>query len=114
MSLEAVYNFLQKVIIFLPSSVAKDSIKNNASLLDDILQWANSTVLEAQLMSHDASATATELYTNLHMIHRRTVLESSTVDLPQQDKDRLLVMSVGDNDLFGPNARKVQEWKKDT
>ena len=48
------------------------------------------------------------------MLRRRTVLESSTVDLPYaRDKDRLLVMSVGGNDLFGPNARKVQEWKKD-
>ena len=33
---------------------------------------------------------------------------------PQRDKDRLLVMSVGGNDFFGPNARKVQEWKRDT
>ena len=41
-SLEAVYNFLQKAIIFLRSSVAKDSIKNDASLLDDLLQRANS------------------------------------------------------------------------
>ena len=48
------------------------------------------------------------------MFHRRPVLESSSVDLPQRDKDRLLVMSVGGNDLFDPNARKVQEWKKDT
>ena len=36
------------------------------------------------------------------------------MDLPQRDKDRLLIMSLGGNDLFGPNARKVQEWKKDT
>ena len=113
-SLEAVYNFLQKVTIFLRSSVEKDSIKKDASLLDDLLQRANSTVLEAQFMSHDAGFTATELYTHLHMLRRRTVLESSTVDLPQRDKDRLLVMSAGGNDLFGPNACKVQEWKKDT
>ena len=59
MSLEVVYNFLQKGIIFLRSSVANDSIKKDASLLDDLLQRANSTVLEAQLMSHDAGVTAT-------------------------------------------------------
>ena len=64
-------------------------------------------------MSHDAGVTATELFTNLHMLRRRTVLESSNVDLPQRDKDRLLVMSVRGNDLVGSNARsKVQEWKK--
>ena len=48
------------------------------------------------------------------MLRRRTVLESPSIDLPQRDKDHLLVMSVGGNDLFGPNARKVQEWKWDT
>ena len=48
------------------------------------------------------------------MFRRRTVLESSTVDLPQRDQNRLLVMSLGDNDLFGPDARKVHEWKRDT
>ena len=60
-------------------------------------------------MSHDAGITAAELYTHLHMIHRCTVLESSRVNLPQRDKDRLLVMAAGGNALFGPNARKVQE-----
>ena len=105
---------MQKVIIFLRSSEAKDSIKKDALLLDDFLQRANSTVLEAQLMSHYAGVTVTELFTLLHMLHRRTVLESPSIDLPQRDKDRLLVMSVGGNNLFGPNACKVQEWKKDT
>ena len=65
-------------------------------------------------MAHDAGVTSTELFTHLHMFHRRTVLESPTVDLPQRDKDRLLVMSVGGNDLFGPDACKVHEWKRDT
>ena len=105
---------MQKVIIFLRSSVAKDSVKNDASLIDDLLQRANSTILEAQLMSHDAGVIATELFTHLHMLRRRTVLESPSVDLPQRDKDSLLVMSVGGIDLFGPNACKVQEWKWDT
>ena len=113
MSLEVVYNFLQKVIIFLRSSVAKDSVEKDASRLDDLLQRANSTVLEAQLMSNDSGVTATELFTHLHMQRRHTVLESPSVNLPQRDKDRLLVMSIGGN-VFGPNARKVQEWKKDT
>ena len=53
-------------------------------------------------------------FTHLHMLRRRTVLESPTVDLPQPDQNRLFVMSVGDNDLFGPDARKVHEWKRDT
>ena len=105
---------MQQVIIFLHSPVAKDSIKNDASLLDYFLQRANSTVFEAQLVSHDAGITATELFTHLHMLRRCTVLESPSVDLPQRDKDYLLVMSVGGNDPFGPNARKVKEWKKDT
>ena len=48
------------------------------------------------------------------MFRRRTVLESSTVDLPQRDQNRLLVMSVGDYDLFGPDVRKVHEWQRDT
>ena len=113
-SLEAVYSFLQKVLMLLRSSVTQDSIKNDATRLDDLFQRAKSSVLEAQLMSHDAGVTAAELYTHLHMLRRRTVLESPSVDLPQCDKDRLLVMSLGGNDLFGPNARKVQEWKKDT
>ena len=108
-SLEAVYNFLQKVIMFLRSSAAQDTIKNVVSVLDD-LQRVNSTVMEAQLMSHDAGVTAIELYTHLHMLQRRTDLESPAVNSPQRDK----VMSVGGNDLFGPNAHKVQEWKKDT
>ena len=70
--------------------------------------------LKAHLMAHDAGVTSTELFTHLHMLRRRTVLESPTVDLPQRDKDRLLVMSVGGNDLFVPDARKVREWKRDT
>ena len=48
------------------------------------------------------------------MQRRHTVLESPSVNLPQRDKDRLLVMSIGGSDVFGPNARNVQEWKKDT
>ena len=89
--------------------MAKDSVKNDASLIDDLLQRANSTILEAQLMSHNAGVTATELFTHLHMLRRRTILESPSVNLPQRDKDRLLVMYVGGNDLFSPNARKMQE-----
>ena len=48
------------------------------------------------------------------MQRRHTVLESPSVNLPQRDKDRLLVMSIGGSDVFGPNACNVQEWKKDT
>ena len=87
---------------------------SNIEPLDDLIQRANCTALEAHLMAHDAGVTSTKLFTHLHMLRRRTVLESLTVDLPQGDKDRLLVMSVGGNDLFGPDARKVHEWKRDT
>ena len=70
--------------------------------------------LEAHIMAHDSRVTSTELFTHLHMLRRRSILESPTVDLPQRDKDRLLVMSVGCNNLFCPDARKVHEWKLDT
>ena len=65
-------------------------------------------------MAHDSGVTSTELFTHLHMLRRRSILECPTVNLPQRDKDCLLVMSVGGNDLFGPDARKVHEWKLDT
>ena len=48
------------------------------------------------------------------MLRRRTVEESPSIDRTQHDKYRLMVMSLGGHNLFGPNARKVQEWKKDT
>ena len=65
-------------------------------------------------MSHDATVTAIELYTLLHMLRRHSsVLESSAVDLPKRDKDCLLVMAIRGNDLFGLNAREMEEWKKD-
>ena len=112
-SLKTSYTFLRKVIMYLRASVAKNTIQNVAPVVDDLLQRVNSTVLKAQLMPHDAVVTATELYTHLHMLRHRTALESPAVDLPQQHKDWLLVMSVGGNDLFRPHARKVQEWKKE-
>ena len=104
-SLEAVYTFLQKVVMFLCSSAVQDAVKNDATCLDDLLQRANSTVLEAQLMSHDADVTATELYTHLHMLRRRTVLESPSVDLPQRDTDRLIIMSLVRTSLVRTPAR---------
>ena len=70
--------------------------------------------LEAHIMAHDSGVSASELFTHLHMLHRRSVLEAPTVTLPQRDKDRLLVMAVGGNLLFGPDARKVHGWKLDT
>ena len=113
-SIVAVYNFQQKVLEFLRDSAAKNNIQNDISLIDDLFQRANSMALEAHIMAHDSGVTATELFTHLHMLRRRSVLEAPTVSLPQRDKDRLLVMEVGGNDLFGPNARQVHEWKRDT
>ena len=103
-SLEVVYNFLQKVIMFLHSAVAQDTLKNDVYVLDDLLQGVKSIVLEAQLMFHDVSVAATELYTHLHMLRRRAALESPTVNLPQRDKDRLLVMSVWGKQSLWPQC----------
>ena len=113
-TLEASYNFLQKVITVLRSLVAQGYFQDaGPTTIEELLQEVNSSVLEAQLMSHDATVTATELHTQLHMLRRRSVLESSAVDLPQRDKDRLLFMTSRGNNLFGPNAKKIEEWKKD-
>ena len=113
-SIVAVYNFQQKVLRFLRDSASKNNIQNDISLVDDLIQRANSMALEAHIMAHDSGVTATELFTHLHMLRRRSVLEAPMVTLPQRDKDRLLVLPVGGNDLFGPDARKVHEWKLDT
>ena len=113
-SIVAVYNFQQKVHQFLRNSAAKNNIQNDISLVDDLIKRANSMALEAHIMAHDSGVTATELFTHLHMLRRRSVLDALTVNLPQRDKDRLLVMEVGSNDLFGPNVRQVHEWKLDT
>ena len=113
-SMVGIYNFQQKVLRFIRDSASKNNIHNDISLVDDLIQRANSMALEAHIMTHDSGVTATELFTHLHMLRRHSVLDSPTVALPQRDKDRLLVMSVGGNDLFGPDARKVHEWKLDT
>ena len=113
-SVGGVYNFLIKITCFLRASAAKNNIQNDITLVDDLIQRANSMALKAHLMTHDAGVTSTELFTHLHMLSSRTFLESPTVDLPQRDKDWLLVMSVGGSDLFGPDALKVHEWKRDT
>ena len=109
-----VYNFLLKITWFLRASAARNNIQNDITLVDDLIQRANSMALKAHLMAHDAGVTSTELFTHLHMLSSRTFLESPTVDLPQRDKDLLLVMSVGGSDLFGHDALKVHEWKRDT
>ena len=113
-SMVGVYNFQQKVLRFIRDSASKNNIHNDISLVDDLIQRANSMALEAHIMAHDSGVPATELFAHLHMLRRRSVLDSPTVAHPQRDKDRLLVMSVGGNDLFGPDARKVHEWKLDT
>ena len=60
-SLEASYNFLRKVITYFRASVAKNTIQNDTPVVDDLLQRVNSTIMEAQLMSHDTTVTAAEL-----------------------------------------------------
>ena len=90
-STDPFYHFLQKVITFFRTSIAKYTVKNDTSVVDDLLQHVNSMVLEAQLMSLDAGVPATELYTHLHMLWLHTSLESPAVDLRQRDKAHLLV-----------------------
>ena len=65
-------------------------------------------------MSHDATLAASELYANLHLCHRRQVLNPPQVNLSQRDKDRLLLLPIGGNDLFGPLAPKVKDLRKDS
>ena len=64
-------------------------------------------------MSYDATLATSELYTNMHLRHRRQVLNSPQVNLSQRDKDRLLLLLIGGNDLFGPLAPKVEDLRKD-
>ena len=104
-SMETVNNFLQKCILLLHASTARDTLKKEASRLDELLQRANSIVLEAQLMSHDAGVTSNDLYTHLHLLRQRTVLEAPSLTMPKCDKDHLMVMSLGGH---------VHEWRKDT
>ena len=51
-------------------------------------QGINSTIIHAQLISHDAAMAARELFTHLYMLRRHTVLDTAGVDLPQRDKDK--------------------------
>ena len=86
-SIVSVYNFQQKVLEFLRDSAAKNNNQNDISVIDDLFQRANSMALEAHIMAHDSGVTATEIFTHLHMLRRRSVLEDPTVSLPQRDKD---------------------------
>ena len=106
-ALEASYNFMQRIILMFRSVVAQGKIDEMAPTLALLFQRINSTIMVVQLMSHDSAMTARELFTHLYMLRRRTVLDTAGVDLPQRDKDKLMVMSIGDNDLFGPDAHMV-------
>ena len=112
-SLEVSYQFLLWVINIFRATIVQKKIDEAAPIIDEMLQRLNSTVLETHLMSHDATVTATELYTHIHMLRHRSVLESTAVNLSQRDKNCLLVMKIGGNDLFEPNASKMEEWKRD-
>ena len=68
-----VYNFLLKITWFLRASAAKNNIQNDITLVDDLIQRANSMALEAHLMAHDAGVNSTELFTHLHMLRRLRV-----------------------------------------
>ena len=110
--LEASHNFMQKVILMFRSAVDQNKIEEMAPTLDSVFHQINSIIMEAQLMSHNSAMTATELCTHLHMLHRRTVLESTSVELPQRDKDRLMVMLLGGNAYLGQRlTRSLNGWK---
>jgi len=66
---------------------------------------------EAADMAYSASMDASQLYVHNHVLRRRQTLMDSK--LPKKDKDRLNVLPIGGNDLFGPKAGSVEEWKKD-
>ena len=53
-SMGGVYNFLLKISRFLRASAAKNNIQKDITLVDDLIQRANSMALEAHLMAHDA------------------------------------------------------------
>ena len=117
-ALEASYNFLQKVIMVLRSSVAHGNIKDAPPTIDKLLQRVNSTVLEAQLMSNDATVTTTELYAHLHMLQHRSVLEFSAVDLPQETSTVSLSWLLEETICSGltpersRNGRKALRWNQ--
>ena len=85
-SMGVVYNLLLKISRFLRASAAKNNIQKDITLVNVLIQRANSMALEAHLMAHDAGVTSTELFTHLHMFRRHTVLEFPTVDLPSATK----------------------------
>ena len=89
-------------------------------MIDEIAPALDLTLPKNKVSHHGGTANVTwlcddryrTLYT-LHMLRRLTVLDAARVDLPQRDKDRFMVMSIGGNDIFGPDAHRVTEWKKD-
>ena len=79
--------------------------------MDLCLQQMNSAVIEAQQMSHDATLVTTKFYANLHLCLPRQVLTSPQINLSQRDKNRLFVLPIGGNDLFGPSAMQVEDLR---
>ena len=68
-SLEPSYQFLQRVINIFRASVAQKKIKKAAPIIDEMIQILNSTVLEAQLMSHDAQSELESRYDGEQCLH---------------------------------------------
>ena len=95
--LEATYMMNLNVLAQLQEALAKsDTLSEDVSPTTDLcLQQLNSAVMEAQLMSHDATLVASELYANLHLCRRRQVLNSPQIKLSRRDKDRLLLLPIG-------------------
>ena len=81
-----------------PRDVARH-LRQDGRLLSDatpmlhlLFQRMNSTIMEAQLMSHESAMMARELFTHLYMLRRHTVLDTAGVDLPQREKDSLIFL----------------------
>ena len=65
---------------------------------------------EAHMLSEEAMVLTSQLFTHVHMARRKRVAEAS--GLPREDQARLTRLPIGDDDVFGPQAKNVEEWRK--
>ena len=62
------------------------------------------------MLSEEAMVLTSQLFTHVHMARRKRVAEAS--GLPREDQARLTRLPIGDDDVFGPQAKNVEEWRK--
>jgi len=82
------------------------------SEIDTLLQQLSHGLLEGHMIAHDATVTSTELYAHLQVLRRKAVLDSMTPQLSAKDKARLVVLPLGGDDLFGPQASNIRDWRR--